>query len=138
MLEDQRGNSTPGHPNAPNTWSRHLLWLSVIWVLPLCWIRRWILPPSALATILVLVVACSLAPLPALLLSRRRRNRALGEARNAREEAEQLKLQLETVRFRTARTREELSAADQQARLSHQLTRSEEHTSELQSLRHLV
>jgi signal transduction histidine kinase len=122
MLEDQRGNSTPGHPNAPNTWSRHLLWLSGIWVLPLCWILRWILPPSALATSLVLVVACSLAPLPALLLSRRRRNRALGEARNAREEAEQLKLQLETVRFRTARTREELSAADQQARLSHQLT----------------
>src|ERR1017187_6995166 len=122
MLEDQRGNSTPGHPNAPNTWSRHLLWLSGIWVLPLCWIVRWILPPSALATSLVLVVACSLAPLPALLLSRRRRNRALREARNAREEAEQLKLQLEAVRYRTARTREELSAADQQARLSHQLT----------------
>jgi signal transduction histidine kinase len=80
------------------------------------------LPPSALATGLVLVVACLLAPLPALLLSRRHYNRLLSEARKAREEVEQLKLQLETVRYRTARLREELSAADQQARLSHQLT----------------
>src|ERR1035437_8332595 len=119
MLEEQRGNNTPGRPN---TWRRHLLWLSGVWVLPLCWILRWMLPPSALATGLVLVVACSLAPLPALLLSRRQRNHALSEARNAREEAEQLKLQLETVRYRTARLREELSAADRQARRSHQLT----------------
>ena len=106
----------------PNGWRRRLLWLSGVWVLPLCWILRWILPPSALATSLVLVVACSLAPLPALLLSRRHHNRVLSEARKAREEAEQLKLQLETVRYRTARLREELSAADRQARLSHQLT----------------
>src|ERR1039458_2734400 len=122
MLEKQRGNSTPGRPNAPNAWPRLLLWLSGVWVLPLCWMLRWILPPSALAISLVLVVGCCLAPLPALLLSRRQRNRTLREARNAREEAEQLKLQLETVRYRTARTREELSAAAQQARLSHQLT----------------
>jgi len=67
-------------------------------------------------------MACALAPLPALLLSRRQCDRALSERRDAREEAEQLKLQLETVRYRTARLREELSAADQQARLSHQLT----------------
>jgi two-component system C4-dicarboxylate transport sensor histidine kinase DctB len=40
----------------------------------------------------------------------------------ATEEVERLKLQLETVRYRTARLREELSAADRQARLSHQLT----------------
>src|ERR1035437_952974 len=79
------------------------------------------LPPSALATGLVLVVACSLAPLPALLLSRRHQDRLLREAGKAREEAEQLKLQLESVRYRTARLREELSAADPQARLSHQL-----------------
>ena len=122
MLEEQRGNNTPDRPNAPNAGSRHLLWLSGIWVLPLCWILRWILPPSVLSASLVLVVACSLAPLPALLLSRRQRNHALREVRDAREEAEQLKLQLDTVRYRTARMREELSAADQQARLSHQLT----------------
>src|ERR1035438_3723203 len=119
MLEKQRGNGTPGRPNG---WQRHLVWLSGVWVLPLCWMLRWILPPSALAANIVLVVACFLAPLPALLLSRGRRNHALREAGKAREEAEQLKLHLESVRYRTARLREELSAADQQARLSHQLT----------------
>jgi signal transduction histidine kinase len=119
MLEEQRGNITPVRPK---TWRRHLLWLSGVWVLPLYWVLRSMLPPSAAATGLVLVVACSLAPLPALLLARRQRIHALSEARNAREEAEQLKLQLESVRFRTARLREELSAADQQARSSHQLT----------------
>src|SRR5450631_2159998 len=119
MLEDQRGNKTPDRPAA---WRRHLLWLSGIWVLPLCWILRWLLHPSVSATALVLAAACALAPLPAVLLSRRRIHRALSEAANAREAAEQLKLQLENVRYRTARLREELSAADRQARLSHQLT----------------
>src|SRR5664280_3786146 len=119
MLEEQRANNTPGRPNASR---RHLLWLSGLWVLPLCWLLRWILPPSVPHSSLVLLVACSLAPLPALLISRRRRNHALSEAANARGEAEQLKLQLENVRFRTARLREELSAADRQARLAHQLT----------------
>ena len=119
MLDEQHGNSTPIRPK---TWRRHWLWLSGVWALPLGWILRWMLPPSALATGLVLVVACSLAPLPALLISRRQYNHALAEARKAREDAEQLKLQLQSVRYRTARLREELSAADQQARLSHQLT----------------
>jgi two-component system C4-dicarboxylate transport sensor histidine kinase DctB len=119
MLEEKRGSNTP---DRTNTRQRYLLWLSGVWVLPLCWILRWMLPPSALATGLVLVAACCLAPLPALLFSGRQRIHALSEARSAREEAEQLKLQLENVRYRTARLREELSAADQQARLSHQLT----------------
>jgi signal transduction histidine kinase len=119
MVKDQRGNITPGGPNG---WRRHLVWLSGLWVLPLGWMLRWVLPASAPAPGLVLVVACCLAPVPALLFSRRRHKHALREARNAREAAEELKLQLETVRYRTARMREELSAADQQARLSHQLT----------------
>ena len=118
MLEEQRGISTQ---DRPNDWRPYLLWLSGVWVLPFCWMMRWLFP-SELVTGLVLAMACLLAPLPALLLSRRQRNRALSAARNAREEAEQLKLQLENVRYRTARLREELSAADQQARLSHQLT----------------
>lgn len=80
------------------------------------------LPPSTLATGVVLLVACLLVPLPALLVSVRHYNHALSEAREAREEAEQLRLQLESVRYRTTRLREELSAAGQQARLSHQLT----------------
>src|ERR1039457_1052945 len=119
MLEEQRANNTPGRPNAS---PRHLLWISGVWVLPLCWLLGWIFPSSVPHTSLVLLAACSLAPLPALLISRRRRNRALSQAANARDEVERLKLQLETVRYRTARLREELSAADRQARLSHQLT----------------
>lgn len=117
MPEEQRGNSTPGRSNR-----RHLLWLSGVWVLPLCWILRWILPPSDLPASLALPIAVFLAPLPALVITGRQRDRTITEARNAREEAEQLKLHLETVRYRTARLREELSAADQQARLSRQLT----------------
>jgi signal transduction histidine kinase len=119
MVAKQQGYNTLDRPNG---WGRSLLWLTGVWVLPLCWMLRWVLPPSALATGLVLVVGCSLAPFPALLVSRRRHIRARSEAADAREEAEQLKLQLENVRYRTARLREELSAADQQARLSHQLT----------------
>jgi signal transduction histidine kinase len=118
MLEEQREISTQGRPNA---WRRYLLWLGGVWVLPFCWMMRWLLFPSELATGLVLAIACVLAPLPALLLLRRQSIRALSAARNAREEAEQLRLHLENVRYRTARLREELSAADQQARLSHQL-----------------
>jgi len=112
----------PDEQRRKDAWRRHLLWLSGVWVLPLCWMLRWVVPASALAASLVLAVACFLAPLPALLLSRHQRDRAIAETGNAREEAEQLKLQLETVRYRAARLREELSAADQQARLSHQLT----------------
>ncbi len=119
MLPERRGNNALGRPNGR---SRRFLWLSGLWVLPFWWISRLILPASALATSLVSVLACSLAPLPSLLFSRRCHDHVLSEAQRAREEAEQLKLQLESVRYRTARLREELSAADQQARLSHQLT----------------
>ncbi len=119
MPETQRGNSPAGRPNA--RW-RILRWLSGLWVLPVYWLLGWVLPPSPLANGLLLAATALLAPVPALLVSVRQRSRALSDAQNAREQAEQLKLQLETVRYRTARLREELSAADQQARLSHQLT----------------
>ena len=81
------------------------------------------LAPSAAGSAVILAAACLVAPLPALLISRRRYERVLGERRQAREEAEETKLRLENVRYRTARLREELSAANQQARLS-QLTRT--------------
>jgi signal transduction histidine kinase len=71
---------------------------------------------------LISAIALALAPLPALVFLRRRHNQALFQWKQAKEETEQLKLQLDSVRYRTARLREELSAADQQARLSHQLT----------------
>jgi signal transduction histidine kinase len=75
-----------------------------------------------LSTAIVSAAAFALAPAPALFILRNSRTRLLLEAKHAREETEELKLQLETVRYRTARLREELSAADGQARLSHQLT----------------
>jgi signal transduction histidine kinase len=119
MPESERGNSTAVRPNAQ--W-RILRWLSGVWVLPVYCLLSLVLPPSPLATGLLLAGAALLAPVPALLISIRQQQRVLAEAQNAREQVEQLKLQLETVRYRTARLREELSAADQQARLSHQLT----------------
>jgi two-component system C4-dicarboxylate transport sensor histidine kinase DctB len=68
------------------------------------------------------ILAVLAAPLPALAYMRLQRARLLARAANAEEAAAQLKLQLETVRDRTARLREELQAADRQARLSRQLT----------------
>lgn len=54
--------------------------------------------------------------------STRKKDGALAQLREAEEAREKLKLQLDTVRFRTSRLREELLAANKQARLSHQLT----------------
>jgi signal transduction histidine kinase len=99
-----------------------LVWLAGFWVFPLWWILLSIFPGSFLTTTLLSAVAFVLAPLPVLLLSRRCQNRQLVQVKEAREEAERLKLQLQSVRYRTARLREELSDADRQARLSHQLT----------------
>jgi signal transduction histidine kinase len=119
MTEVHKESHNPGRSNA--RW-RYFFWLSGLLVLPIGWILRWILPPSTLSTGVMFAVGVPLALLPGLLFYRRQNDRALAEARNAREEAEQLKLQLQNVRYRTVRLREELSAADQQARMSHQLT----------------
>jgi signal transduction histidine kinase len=75
-----------------------------------------------LTTILIAAATLALASPPVLVYFRRRRNQWLLQVKQATEEVERLKLQLETVRYRTGRLREELSAADRQARLSHQLT----------------
>lgn len=56
------------------------------------------------------------------LLFRRERNQLLQQLERAEEARDKQKLQLDTVRFRTSRLREELLAANKQARLSHQLT----------------
>jgi len=101
---------------------RLLLWVSGAWVLPVWSFFLWILPNTTPFRIAASVVALLFAPLPALFYSRRRQARIAAGAMVAAEEAAQLKLQLETVRYRTSRLREELQAADRQARLSHQLT----------------
>ena len=99
-----------------------MLWVSGAWILPLLGIVFWLHLGSAFAKALLAVLAVLVAPLPALLYAHMQRRRLLACAANAEEEAAQLKFQLETVRYRTSRLREELQAADRQARLSHQLT----------------
>ncbi len=101
---------------------RVLLWVSGAWVLPFWGIALWLDAGSVPRIAALSICAILLAPLPALMFLRWQRARLLGRITDAEEAAAQLKLQLETVRFRTARLREELQAADQQARLSHQLT----------------
>jgi signal transduction histidine kinase len=99
-----------------------LLWASGAWVLPFLGFFLWFFAGSTFAEVVVSILAVMLAPLPALLYFHPERGRLLARAENSEEQAAQLKLQLEAVRFRTARLREELQAADRQARLSHQLT----------------
>jgi two-component system C4-dicarboxylate transport sensor histidine kinase DctB len=68
------------------------------------------------------IVAALAAPIPAIMLMMRQHRKLVAKVTNSAEDAAQLKLQLDAVRFRTTRLREELQAADRQARLSHQLT----------------
>ena len=111
-----------GDPNPARAGGRIVLWASGAWALPLLGIAFWILPASGPARTLIFLFAVIIAPIPTLLFMSRQRNRLLSRAARAEENTEQLQLQLDTVRFRTARLREELQAADRQARLSHQLT----------------
>ncbi len=103
-------------------WRRNLFWLIGFWVAPLWWISLAVFPLSHAGRFAVPAIGFALAPLPVLVLARRRQNRLTSQAHAAAEESARLKLQLESVRYRTAQLREELSAADRQARLSHQLS----------------
>lgn len=98
------------------------LWLSGLWVLPAMFFAVWFSKTSPFDMRILLVLGAFAAPMPALLIARRERATLMDDANRAKEMAEQLKLQLDTVRFRTARLRDELQVADRQARLSHQLT----------------
>lgn len=99
-----------------------LLWASGIWVLPVCGVVLYVLPHSGRVWTIVGIFAVLTAPIPALAVLHRRERGQAQRAQAAQEAAEKLKAELETVRYRTARLREELGAADRQARLSHQLT----------------
>lgn len=103
-------------------WRRYGFWLSGLWVSPLGWILFRVAVPSHLHTFLIVIVCCALAPVPAFVISSQREARLQAERSGAAECAGQLKLQLETLRYRAGRMREELLAADRQARLSRQLT----------------
>jgi two-component system C4-dicarboxylate transport sensor histidine kinase DctB len=102
--------------------TRALVWISGLWVAPLWLAAVLILRPALVYQILLGLAAFTLAPLPGLLGFRRREALLRAESAALREQLEQLKLQLETLRYRTARLGADLSAADHQARLSHQLT----------------
>jgi two-component system C4-dicarboxylate transport sensor histidine kinase DctB len=122
-LSDMQGQKKQDGGFAPaQTRVRVLLWVSGAWILPLLGIGFWMLPASPAVRTVLAIVAVIAAPLPALLFMSRQRRRLIACASKTEEDAEQLKLQLDTVRYRTARLREELQAADRQARLSHQLT----------------
>ena len=97
-------------------------WLSLPWLAVLVVAAARLLPADGLARAGFLTVLVVLAPLPTVFCWLRERGGLRDQAEAARETAEQLKLQMDTVRFRTGRLREELQAADRQARLSHQLT----------------
>jgi len=66
--------------------------------------------------------ACLLAPLPVFVVLHKEKRELLVRIQDAQETTAKLNAELETVKYRTTRLREELQAADRQARLSHQLT----------------
>ena len=98
------------------------LWFSGLWAVPLAWILSVVLPASPGRLFEVVAASCVLAPVPALLILGARQKGLVRRVLAAREETAKLQLQIESMRYRTSRLREELADADRQARLSHQLT----------------
>lgn len=82
----------------------------------------WIFPASRALGITSGMIALLVVPVPAFLATRRQNRDFASRADKAEEASTLLKAELETVKYRTSRLREELQAADRQARLSHQLT----------------
>jgi two-component system C4-dicarboxylate transport sensor histidine kinase DctB len=88
-----------------------MLWILLVYVSP-------VRSPGFL---IVAFAALAFAPLPLLLITGRREARLGVQASLASEEAERLKLELDTVRYRTVRLAEQLAAAHSEARQSRQL-----------------
>jgi len=102
--------SLPGKLRSP------MLWVSGGWVLPFLAIFAWNFPAAAWARAIGVAVLVLLAPLPALLRLHREKERSQNRLEQAESDVAQLKLQLETIRSRTAQLREELHAGGQQAK----------------------
>jgi two-component system C4-dicarboxylate transport sensor histidine kinase DctB len=119
-MSGQEGQA--GALNSASAGVRILLWVSGAWTLPLLGIAFWALSATPMVMITVAILGVLAAPLPSLIFMFGLRRRLTATGAKAEEDAAQLRLQLDTVRYRTARLREELQAADRQARLSHQLT----------------
>jgi len=101
---------------------RVVLWLGGLWIVPLMAIVLWALPSDRGPRLLVSALSAALGPLPALIYLARQTSQFVKAKSALEEDVARGRLQLDTVRYRTARLREELLAADKQARLSHQLT----------------
>jgi len=112
----------PGLEHTSLRRNRALVWLSGLWVVPVCGVLVLVFRPSPRTDAVIALLGFVLSPLPALLFFGRLEAQLRAEAEARREEVEQIRLQLETVRHRTSQLRAELSAADRQARLLHQLT----------------
>src|SRR5665213_3246279 len=120
MTEEVRRQD--GRSDAVQMRSSVLIWISGAWTLPFLGAAIWFSSASQAVRTILAIFAVVAAPLPALLLTIRQRRRLIACSAKSEEDVAQLKLQLDTVRYRTTRLREELQAADRQARLSHQLT----------------
>lgn len=115
----------PGSPTdtsssgAPVPLSRWPLAFGIAVCAGLLW---WLAPRIGILPSAGALAAALLVFLPILFRLQRERSKLLEHSEQLREAGDKLKLQLDTVRFRTGRLREELLAANKQARLSHQLT----------------
>lgn len=118
MRDRQKQLANPGAAKQP---AQLALWISGTWVIPFLAVL-WILLPGAVMRDALVASALLLAPAPALLYLRKRNRALIASVAISEEISEHLRMQLDTVRYRTARLREELQAADKQARLSHQLS----------------
>ena len=99
-----------------------VLWLSGLWIVVPAVVVVWTFPPTFVVISAVIAAAALLAPLPTHISFSRQTSILRSANAELQEAVAKLSLQLDTVRYRTARLREELQAADKQARLSHQLT----------------
>ena len=112
------GSSTPREGRAGT-----LAGVCAAYTLPFIVVLAWNFTKVHAANLtVVMLIAVALAPLPAIVRWRSEHRRWKASLAEAEEQKQTLTLQLDAVRFRTGRLREELSAADKQARLSHQLT----------------
>jgi len=114
--------SPPLSPKEVSNRGWTLLWVTGLLAAPLAWMFSVVLPASPVRPFVVAAAACLLAPVPAILIMSARQKGLYERVLAARDDAAKLQLQIESMRYRTSRLRQELADADRQARLSHQLT----------------
>lgn len=96
-----------------------LVW--VLWVVPAWLVVYWLIP-ERISGWVVAPLLLAAVPLPAALVARRRARRAEAEREAAVDAAERARQYTETMRYRVQRLTQELSDADRQARIAHQMS----------------